>query len=122
MTQVNNISLTVSDGNTSSDWVRMPSSVIKLLGIKTPSNTPNTSLVFSIRAVDVPGTIYPVASMTNKSSLLTLNVNGLGAFGGTALLPLSSYTDGYHELQLTLGAAITGDGVFSLNVPSSKTE
>lgn len=122
MAQVNNISLTIINGGAISDWVIMPASVIKLLGLKTPSNTPNTTLVFEVRTVDVPGIIYPVVGANNIAELLMLNVNGLGAFGGSTLLPLSSYTDGYHEIRFTLGAAITGDGTFLLSVPSTATE
>lgn len=118
----NTINLTVANGATQSDWVLMPSSVLKVLGLKTPTNTPNTTLVFDVRVADVTGTIYPVASDTDIASKLTLNVNGLGAFGARALTPLGSFVDGYHELRLTLGATITGAGVFILNVPSSTIE
>lgn len=120
--KTNTIILTVTNGNTASDWVRLPSSVLKVLGLKTPTNAPNTTLVFDVRTEDVPGTVYRVAADTDIASALTLNVNGLGAFGARALTPLGSFVDGYHELRLTLGAAITGDGEFILNVPSMTTE
>ena len=120
--KTNTIILTVSNGNTASDWVLMPSSVLKVLGLKTPTNAPNTTCVFHVRTVDVSGTVYPVASDTDIASVLTLNVNGLGAFGARALTPLGSFVDGYHELRITLGTAITGDGEFILNVPSMTTE
>lgn len=120
--KTNTIVLTVANSATASDWVRLPSSVLKVLGLKTPSNTPNTTLVFDVRTADVTGTVYPVVSDTDKAALLTLSVNGLGAFGARALTPLGSFVDGYHELRITLGATITGDGEFILNVPSMTTE
>lgn len=120
--KINTIELTVADSATQSDWVLLPSSVLKVLGLKTPTNAPNTTLVFDIRERSVTGTVYPLASDTDIASKLTLNVNGLGAFGSRALAPLSSFVDGFHELRITLGTAITGEGVFILNVPSSTTE
>lgn len=120
--KTNTIALTVANGAAVSDWVLMPSSVLKVLGFKTPTNTPITTCVFHVREVSVPGTAYPVASDTDIASLLTLNVSGLGAFGARALAPLGSFVDGFHEVRITLGAVITGDGVFELNVPSIITE
>lgn len=120
--KTNRIILTVDNSATVSDWVRMPSSVLKVLGLKTPSNTPNTTLIFHVREADVTGTVYPVASDTDISSVLTLNVNGLGAFGARSLTPLGSFVDGFHEVRITLGSVITGAGSFILNVPSMTTE
>lgn len=120
--RTNTINLTIANGATASDWVRMPSSVIKVFGLKCPTNTPSTTLVFDVRLLDVPGTVYPVAAENAIASLLTMTVNGLGAFGARALAPLGSFCDGYHEIRLTLGSVITGEGVFILNVPSPITE
>lgn len=120
--RTNTITLTVANGATESDWVRMPSSVIKVLHFKTPSNTPNTTCVFDVRTIDATGTIYPVATSADIASLLTVQVNGLGAFGSNAILPLTSYCDGFHEVRITLGTAITGSGSFILGVPSMSTE
>lgn len=120
--KTNTIILTVLDSATVSDWVKMPSSVLKVLGLKTPSNMPNSTIVFHVRTSDVPGTVYPVASDTDIAALFTLSANGLGAFGARALTPLGSFVDGYHELRITLGTAITGDGEFIINVPSMSTE
>ena len=120
--KTNTISLTIADTAVISDWVTLPSSVLKVLGLKTPSNTPNTTLVFSVRTLEATGTVYPVVSDTDKAALFTLSVNGLGAFGARALTPLGSFVDGYHQLRITLGAAITGEGIFLLSVPSMSTE
>jgi hypothetical protein len=118
----NTIELTILNGATASDWVTLPSSVLKVLGLKTPTNSPNTTLVFHVRTTDDESTIYPVASDTDIAAVLTFNVNGLAAFGARACAPLGSFVDGYHQLRLTIGTAITGDGVFILNVPSTVTE
>ena len=120
--RTNSIDITVANGATASDWVLLPSSVLKVLGLTTPTNAPNTTLVFDVRRLDATSTVYPVASDTDIASKLTLNVNGLGAFGSRALAPLSSWVDGFHEIRLTLGTTITGDGVFTLSVPSVVTE
>lgn len=120
--KTNRIILTVPNSGTQSDWVRMPSSVLKVLGFKTPTNTPNTTCVFDVRESDATGTVYPVASEADIATKLTLSVNGLGAFGARVLAPLGSFVDGFHEVRITLGATITGEGVFILNVPSATTE
>lgn len=120
--KTNTISLTILNTATESDWVTLPSSVLKVLGLKTPSNSPNTTLVFDVRTLETPATIYPVVSDTDIAALFTLNVNGLGAFGARALTPLGSFVDGYHQLRITLGSAISGDGIFLLSVPSMSTE
>ena len=120
--RTNTIVVTVPDGAGSSNWVRLPSSVLKVLGLKTPSNTPNTTLVFHIRSLDNEGVSIPVASDTDIASVLTLNVNGLGAFGARALTPLGSWVDGFHEIRFTLGSTPTGDADFILSVPSMTTE
>lgn len=120
--RTNTIEITIANGQTASDWVLMPSAVVKVLGLKCPTNTPNTTLVFDVREADATSTIYPVASDNDIATKLTLNVNGLGAFGARVLAPLGSFVDGYHEIRLTLGSVITGEGIFILNVPSPITE
>lgn len=120
--KTNTINLTVLDTATASDWVLLPSSVLKVLGLKTPSNCPNTTMVFDVRESSVTGTVYRVKADTDDAADFTLNVNTLSAYGARALTPLGSFVDGFHELRITLGTAITNDGVFILNVPSTVTE
>jgi hypothetical protein len=120
--KTNTIELTVADTATVSDWVLLPSSVLKVVGFKTPSNCPNTTCVFDVRERSVTGTVYRLKADTDDAADFTLNVNSLSAYGSRAMTPISSFVDGFHEVRLTLGSAISGDGAFILNIPSTTTE
>ena len=103
---------TVTSGNTQSDWIAVDRTMTtKIMSLLCPSSAPSTTLTFESRPVG-GGDITPIIADKDSSSLLTLNINGLGSFGANALARLASEVN--REWRLVLANAPTSDAEFTL--------